>query len=224
MTGSRTGILLIPVAAAGALLIFAISRNASRSLTPLWIVAVIAAIAVVGFGIVLLALSESTAVGRVAARFAMGEDARAENWKDTWFALKQFWPAGFGMGGFEPAMLPVERLEVLAPAIPNRAHNDFLEIGLEAGILGYAMVAGAAILCMVTAWRGWRAVPGMRRQIVFGLFVLIVIALHSVVDYPLRSMAVATLAGVAGGMLVKNRASAHREVTPGTSEEVKGLA
>jgi hypothetical protein len=43
-------------------------------------------------------------------------------------------------GGFEPAMLAAERLEYLEAVVLNRANNDWLEIGIEAGLLGYAMV------------------------------------------------------------------------------------
>jgi O-antigen ligase len=223
MTGSRAGILLLLVAAAGSLLIFSIARSATRSLSLSWAATMLAVVVAAGLAIVYVTLS-GTALFNVVARFSATDASRPAIWKDTWFALKEYWPVGFGMGGFEPAMLPAERLEVLTPSVPNRAHNDFLEIGLEAGLLGYAMVVAAIGLCLAMALRGWRAVPDMRRQIVFGLGVLIVIALHSVVDYPLRSMAVASLAGVAGGMLVRNRAAANRQAAFGTPEEVKVLA
>ena len=80
-------------------------------------------------------------------------------------------------------MFPAERLEYLNDRVPNRAHNDFLEIGIEAGMLGYAMVVAAVIAVLALALRAWRE-PRMRGQIVFGLSVLLLIALHSVVDYP----------------------------------------
>ena len=157
-------------------------------------------------------------------RFTDLQSTRGAIWTDTIFAIRQYWPVGFGMGGFEPAMLPAERLEVLIAAVPNRAHNEFLEIGLEAGALGYAMLAATVIACLTLARRAWRAAPAMRRQVIFGLGVLIILALHSIVDYPLRSMALACLAGVAAGMLVKNSATINPTVGFGAPEEVKGLA
>jgi uncharacterized protein YycO len=86
------------------------------------------------------------------------------------------------------------------------------------------MLVAAFIVCVALAVRAWRAAPGMRRQLIFGLGVLIIIALHSVVDYPLRSMALACLAGVAAGMLVKNSATVNPTVGFGAPEKVKGLA
>ena len=224
MTGSRTGILLILISGAAALAVFAPGRS-GESGRPLSRSAhlLIAAGALALFAAFVI-LSGSTAVSRVALRFADIDRSRAEVWQDTWFALKQYWPVGFGMGGFQPAMLPAERLEVLDPSMPNRAHNDFLEIGLEAGLLGYAMLAAAALLCLALAWRAWRQVPAMRRQVVFGLGVLLVLALHSMVDYPLRSMAIACLAGVAAGTLVRSRVSAERQHTPARVQQLKGFA
>jgi O-antigen ligase len=222
MTGSRAGTMLVLVVGAAALAILLAGRTPSHGLSLTRVILLLCAALLAG--LVFLVLSETTAIGRVGARFSDGQSVRIEIWKDTLFALKQYWPVGFGMGGFEPAMLPAERLEVLDPSIPNRAHNDFLEIGLEAGVLGYAMVAVIVILCISLAWRSWRQAPGMRRQIIFGLGVLMVIALHSVVDYPLRSMAVASLAGVAAGMLVINRASTIRTVSLKAPVEMKGLA
>jgi O-antigen ligase len=222
MTGSRTGTLLVLVAGVATLLMLFIGRATPRAPSLRGAVLLLGGLATTGA--VFLLLSRTTAIGRVAARFADLQSSRTELWQDTLFALRQYWPVGFGMGGFEPAMLPAERLEVLDTALPNRAHNDFLEIGLEAGLLGYAMVALAGLLCVFLAWRAWREVPAMRRQIVFGMSVLLILALHSIVDYPLRSMAVASLAGIAAGMLVNNRASIIPSVSVGAPVEVKGLA
>ena len=224
MTGSRTGTVLILVSGAAALAVFAFGpAHAPRAPLPRTAVLVIAAGAAFLIA-VFLALAGTTAVGRVALRFADIDTSRAEIWQDTWFALKQYWPVGFGMGGFEPAMLPAERLEVLDPSVPNRAHNDFLEIGLEAGILGYAVLAAAALLCLFLAWRAWRDAPAMRRQVVFGLGVLLIIGLHSFVDYPLRSMAIACLAGVATGTLIENRVPAERQRAHGRTPQLKDFA
>jgi O-antigen ligase len=87
--------------------------------------------------------------------------------------------------------------------VPNRAHNDYLEIGLEAGLLGYLAVVASTIVIVAMFWRSWRAVQAMHSQLVFGAAVLLLIALHSVVDYPLRSMAIACLVGLASGMLAR---------------------
>jgi O-antigen ligase len=191
MTGSRAGTMLISVAVVLALAIAAVSRTPRQDLrgTPFAIAAALALLG--GVAIAYLAYAGHTAVGRVAERFADAPGGRLHIWQDTWFALGQYWPVGFGMGGFEPAMLPAERLEFLDAAIPNRAHNDFLELGLEAGVMGYIMLAAAVLVCFTMAYKSWRYQPARKAQVLFAMGVLFVISLHSFVDYPARRIVVA---------------------------------
>ena len=226
MTGSRTGILLILVAGATAAAMLSLGRKAPRGrATSRTVVALLATLAVgAAIVIAIVALSKESALVRVAERFTDFGESRSNVWKDTWFALGQYWPVGFGMGGFEPAMLPAERLEFLDVARPNRAHNDFLEIGLEAGLLGYIMIAAAVTTCIAMACRAWREDSEARGQVVFALAVLVIVAFHSVVDYPLRSMAVACLAGVAGGLLARRTSRARQIAAFEVDELVKGQA
>jgi O-antigen ligase len=204
MTGSRAGAALIAVGVvfALAILLTATGLRRHRSGGLGWLVIAVPVV-LLGLAAAVFAFSGDTALTRLGARFTDAPDVRLQIWQDAWFALKQYWPAGFGMGGFEPAMLPAEQLQYLDVTMPNRAHNDFLELGLEAGLLGYMMLAAATTVCLAMAWRSWRGNPAARPQVVFALGVLIVITLHSFVDYPLRSMALACLAGVAGGMLAR---------------------
>jgi hypothetical protein len=51
----------------------------------------------------------------------------------------------------------------------------------------------------VTAWKN--ATLADRPQLLFAIAALSVIALHSIVDYPLRSMALAHMSAIAGGIL-----------------------
>ena len=223
MTGSRAGIALLAVAMAGCALSFSVSRSRSRGGVSRITVILLAAGLLVGLVAAFTALSQNTAIARVTERFSDLGSSRTQIWEDSWFALKQYWPVGFGMGGFEPAMFPAEQLEYLDSLVPNRAHNDFLEIGIEAGMLGYAMVLAAAFAVVGLALRAWRE-PGMRGQVVVGLTTLLLITLHSVVDYPLRSMAVACLSGVAGGLLVKGRTAQHRSRESRRAKDVRGYA
>jgi len=129
-------------------------------------------------------------------------------WEDTRFAIAQYWPFGSGLGTFVRAILPAERLEIIDPAFPNRAHNDFLELAVEGGVFGLAI---AGIVALLLAWgfiRTWRS--GYRERAITGLAMLVIIGLHSIVDYPLRNMAIATLAGAAAGFLCGPQARVQR--------------
>jgi O-antigen ligase len=210
MTGSRAGTILISVAVVLALAIAAVSRTPRQDLRKTPFVIAGALLLLGGVGIAYLAYAGHTAVGRVAERFADAPGGRLHIWQDAWFALGQYWPVGFGMGGFEPAMIPAERLEFLDAAIPNRAHNDFLELGLEAGIMGYIMLTAAILVCFAMAYKSWRLQPARRAQVLFAMGVLFVISLHSFVDYPARRIVISDRKISLGGLEAGRIGVCHR--------------
>lgn len=199
LTGSRAGIALIVPAL---LAIWLMLRRAGGA-TARWArLAPFAAAVLFLATLAALALSGgNTALGRVAGRFAFDGDFRTELWRDTLFAIGRNWPAGVGLGGFQPAMLAAERLEVLDPSRPNRAHNDYLEFVLEGGLP--AVLIGCAIVALIAAraLRLWRREPWYRDVLGLGVMIMVILAAHSLVDYPLRSMALACVTGVAAGLL-----------------------
>lgn len=199
LTASRTGIALLPLAFVGvcAILIPGLARDGRLRSAP-------AIAALVAVPVLALAAWQigNTALGNVAERFAFSDDGRRELWNDAWFAMVEAWPFGVGMGGAQPALIAAERLEVLDPALPNRVHNDYLELALEGGLPALALLAAIALLLLAAAWRSWRGRPEERHLTVLGGAILLVAALHSVVDYPLRSMALACLIGTGAGLLI----------------------
>ena len=48
----------------------------------------------------------------------------------------QYFPLGFGSGGFVAAFQSIEPLALLDEACFNRPHNDWLEAALTLGVLG----------------------------------------------------------------------------------------
>jgi len=196
-TGSRTGIALVPLAFAGFWLAW---RNGplapARRVEAMFLGGTVALLAVLA-----ALLRNSPALAWVAERFDALRDGRFSLWEDGRFAMAQYWPFGSGVGTFRQAFLPAERLEAVDPSMPNRAHNDYLELMMEAGAFGAAVLAAVVALILFMAWRAWRGRPEDRTQTIFALFVLAVIGLHSNLDYPLRSMALACLAALAAGLL-----------------------
>lgn len=196
LTGSRTGIALIPVGVLFALVIALGAKAPARR-----ILAVGAGVFVL-LAIAAFVLKDNGAVARVITRFAQTEDFRAELWEDTAYAIGQYWPVGAGLGTIVPVLISVERLEVVDYTLPNRAHNEYLELALEGGIVGLVLLALAIACVAMLAWKSWRLRTAETRPLIlFAVAALIVMALHSIVDYPLRSMALAHVAGVAAGLL-----------------------
>lgn len=207
LTASRMGIALLPVAAfANVLLLRPWLVWSGRTLA-----AGLAIAAVTGL-VGVLALSRDDMLGRVGARFAITGEQRPDLWADSLSAARDYFPAGVGMGNFVPALLAGERLEVVQAAVPNRAHNDYLELLVEAGLAGIAALSIVAAALGRTLWQARRNLPtGSRALAVVGGMSLLVLALHSLVDYPLRSMSIALAAAACAGIVMPLRVARVRQ-------------
>ena len=206
LTASRAGIALLVVATAVAALGIGLRPSAqawrARMSPPARLGLGSAALATVAG--VAWAVASNPVLARIGQRFAGGSEPRPEIWRDTVFAIGQYWPWGSGIGTFVPVFVAAERLEAVNSSFPNRAHNDFLELTLEAGVPGLALLAilaGSLVWCWVIRWRSGPT-PIERAELYFSAATLVLIGLHSSVDYPLRSMALAALAGVASGFIL----------------------
>ncbi|MFY8207584.1 MAG: O-antigen ligase family protein [Arenimonas sp.] len=116
-----------------------------------------------------------------------------------------FAPAGSGPGSFFFAFQHIDGL-MFGPLTVNHAHNDYLELWLESRWL--AVLPGAALLLAflgqgVRIWfrSGDYSVHAvlLARAAWVGLLLLII---HSAVDYPLRTTAISAMAGLLAGFLV----------------------
>jgi O-antigen ligase len=134
-------------------------------------------------------------LGPIAERFAAGGEPRFEGWPVVLRAAQSFLPLGSGVGSFSAVYGGVEPLTQVSPIYFNHAHNDYLELWLETGL------AGAALLALFVGWLAWRAFLIWRRRITAGgggmaaaCTVLVGLLLaHSTVDYPLRTETLAVL-------------------------------
>lgn len=183
LTGSRAGIALLAPALAGAALILRPWWRGRGA--PTLLLAAALAVAAVGTG----------SLGRVAQRFDFAGELRPQIWRDGLAAAHAAWPLGTGMGTFATTILASERLEAVRPTLPNRAHNELLELAVEGGAA--ALLASASVLGLV--------VRGLRRtgpEAAFAGTALAILALHSLVDYPLRSLALAGLAAACAGLVL----------------------
>jgi len=198
LTGSRAGVALLAV-----VLVVAIAMVVRLAAVRNWRLVAAAAL---GVAVVVSAgyfLSDNARVQRTLGRFDNDREARPEIWKDTLYAIGRHWPAGSGVGTFQPVFSAAERLEFVRPAFSNRAHNDYLEFFLESGIVAPVILILFFVFAAVRLWRKLTA-KGNGRQRVIGILVLgsfLILCLHSLVDYPERSLSLAVLSGMVAGML-----------------------
>ena len=201
LTQSRMGIAILPLAILGSIALrYALAGWAmSIKRFAAWIGMIALTVGATIAGVLLTGPSRLSAAME---RFSATNDLRFELWQDGWFAAAKFWPVGSGIGTIQPVLVSVERLENVDRSLPNRVHNDFLEYLVEGGFLAAATLLSVAIIgvkLLITAMNG----PTRRRPIaLFATFTVVGLAMHSIMDYPLRAMSLATLAGLAFGFLV----------------------
>ena len=199
LTGSRGGIALIPLVLAWCLVLV---RGELFSRTSLFRLRNLALGSAIGLGLCAAAWP-TRPVQQVVQRFGFSGEYRPDIWRDTLYAIEQYWPVGSGLGTFTRVIGPAERLETIGPVLPNRAHNEFLELMLEGGLplaLAWLAVAALVVRAAVRALR--EAENSARAQALFSAGTLTIVSLHSLVDYPFRSMALASLVGVAAAMVL----------------------
>ena len=204
MTGSRAGVTHLALAILAWILMFSIGpKGVVRLGRPS--LAVAGLCAVILAGVTFLTFAGGSALGRVGQRFAVLENNRADIWELAKGAWHAYWPVGIGRGGYIDAVLPLEPLESVGTNWPNRAHSEYIEMGIEAGLAAYVVLAAGLICIAALAVRTWRAETSReaRIQLVFAAAVLILLGIHSAFDYPLRSLSLACLAGAICGLLTR---------------------
>jgi O-antigen ligase len=159
---------------------------------------------------------------RVLVRFERDplEDLRVAyatvSWDAAWVSL----PFGTGLGSFVSAYAVFERSTDLLTVYANRAHNDFLEFFLEFGLLGILVKVLFLVWFATRCFEVWRrpqqtGMTGIILQRAATVCVALVL-LHSLVDYPLRTTAVAVVFAYCCGVLLPFKAN------PITNTEQRG--
>lgn len=115
----------------------------------------------------------------------------------SWPAVVDHWPYGSGLGTFAQVYVEYEPRSNLSAQYVNHIHNDFVELAFEGGLLAVI----ALVLYVVRLVMSFS-----RNPLSLAAFVAILAVLaHSVVDYPLRTMAIALLFAYFNGIVMRNR-------------------
>jgi O-antigen ligase len=139
---SRAGILGGGI---GLIVFLALSRRRTRGNGTLWIAAALGAMVVAAgaygnMGALLMRMQSTT---------EQGDWGRAAIWRDTWRMVADFRWTGVGAGAFEHAMLVYQQGSRLF--FFNHAHNEYLQILAEGGLLiavpaAVALIAAAILI------------------------------------------------------------------------------
>lgn len=197
MAVSRAGLLLAMVAGAGILAMAWQGGGARRS---------VAARAVMAMGVVGVVLVVQFGLFGILQRLERDpmDDYRFQIAGVVAEAARVHAPWGSGLGTFVPVYAAHEPVEVMLGAYVNHAHNDWLELWLEAGVAGLALALAVVawwLWATLGVWRNRAGRGSMRgprfnsaldaslaRAASLGVGLLLV---HSALDYPLRTTALA---------------------------------
>lgn len=117
-------------------------------------------------------------------------------------------PFGSGLGSFVPVYMMHETATSMQNTYVNHAHDDWLELLVETGLLGAAVMIAFLFWFTRLTLRAWRRQrtsggPGVRAASV----VILLLLAHSLVDYPLRSPAMMCVFALACGLMLAPRAA-----------------
>ena len=199
VTGSRAGLLLGGVGILSCLWVYRPSSQATT--TPKQAVRTRRTLGLLVGGVAVLGLMTVIAARAPAfqrlVELDAAQDLRFRAFPVIWDAIWSYFPYGSGIGSFVEAYKIVEPQALLSPNYLNRAHNDVLEVAMVGGLPAMLLMIVAALLVGVAAWRMVRAklatgrttLDERDRAIILGragVAALLILALGSVADYPLR--------------------------------------
>ena len=198
VSGSRAGLLVCVLALALSLVL--VQQTIRRQLrhAPRWALPALLAGSAALIAVVVLVSVQAGRAESLTRIFATegGEDMRRRALPTVIAMAWDYFPLGSGIGGFDTVFRIHEPFALLKATYFNHAHNDFLEVALDAGL------PGLILLVVALGWWGWASVIAWRgRQIIpkLGSAMLLLVIVASVFDYPARTptiMAMMVIASV----------------------------
>jgi hypothetical protein len=196
-------------------LLFGLTLSGSRSAVILGSIALIAAVpvllgpeiakwgknralavaAVMAIGII--PLMGGLGLTAILTRFATQDVAEDLRWviaAETWRGILNYLPFGAGVGTFPRVYPLLESASSLVPEFVNRAHNDLLETLFEGGVGSLVLLLAFLVWFFITMRHSlFRDLEVVGRQARAGVIVIALLLVHSLWDYPLRTIALETL-------------------------------
>lgn len=130
------------------------------------------------------------------------EDVRWNIYNNVIIGIKSFWPIGSGLGTFPDvyrAFQPIDQQGFI-----NHAHNDYLELTFDMGVVGVSLIT---VFFALYLWKWWVIIRIKWNtlkifQIAAGISLLLIL-LHSVVDFILHTPANMVLFGFLCGVFFR---------------------
>lgn len=202
VAGSRTGLAVALIGLIVGVVLYrkvVVAVPAKRKVARFNMAYIFGGLGVVGLGILTMVLAKAEAIERLLAP-DQAQDLRFAIWQPAIQAGMKYFPVGSGAGSFVEVYQIDERLQLLSPQYINHAHNDLIEIFFTGGLFGLGLAIVAAAALIRSGFNAWFQQPRSSRSTLYmrlGSTVLLVLALSSVTDYPLRVPSIMAFAMVA---------------------------
>jgi O-antigen ligase len=123
----------------------------------------------------------------------------------TWQLIRESFPFGYGLGTFRWSYAGVEDIASVTLVYVNHAHNDWAELVSDLGVGAVMLLLGFGGWYVARGAALWRARHELPGYLPAAFAALALIALHSLVDYPARTAAIAAIAAMCTGMIARPR-------------------
>ncbi|MDF2496169.1 O-antigen ligase family protein [Sphingomonas sp.] len=185
-SGSRAGMIVgaLGLGAGVAITWGPLRRELGRY--PRWILPTVIGGFVVSFAVLVaisVAADRAVSISR-ALSLDSGQDMRQRGLPTVLDMVQTYFPFGTGLGSFDPIFRMHEPFGLLKLTYFNHAHNDFLEIVLDAGIPGLLLMIAAIGWWLWAGVRAWRHAQALAQ---LGSVLLLQVLIASTVDYPART-------------------------------------
>lgn len=187
LVGSVAGILMLPLVLLLSVPVF-MPRTAKRS----WLKILLVGVAVLTVSAAVI-LSSANAPGvNTSLGYAALERRGIAN--KSLEIVSEYWPAGSGIGSFERVYQLHEDPGTVTSVYVNHAHNEYLEILAESGAAGLAMLLMFFFWLTKWTYAAWIKCGPEAHWARSASVCVWIVALHSLVDYPGRTLAILVVA------------------------------
>jgi O-antigen ligase len=204
-TGSRAGALLGVMALILGVILSWAGIHAELRRYPRWVSLALIAGVVGVFAICVLSsivADRAVSIDRV-LEADPSQDMRSRGLSTVLAMARDYFPAGAGLGGFEPMFRAHEPFALLKLTYFNHAHNDLLEVVVDAGLPGLLLLLAGLL------WWGWASViawtarqNGGATLPRLGSAMLLLVIIASLFDYPARTPTIMVIMMIAGSWLI----------------------
>ena len=195
LNGSLAALLLgLPV------LVLSAAMLIPRARLPRGALAAVAAVSVLGIVVVYMTPLQDRLVASNSTSF----ESRQRIWSTTVPAIADNWAVGAGIASFPEVYPRYEDPSAVTRTYVNHAHNDYLEIAVDAGVPGILLVVAFLLWWASRSVAAWRSAAA-DRYVQAATIASAAMLVHSLVDFPLRTAALSAIMAACLALMAQPR-------------------